>query len=276
MQNELLTVQEAAQICGVSSSTFKRMCESESIPLARTPGGHRRIERLDLERLTTKYMRARSGRVSSVPKAQLSVDQVIKDLMESNSLSLAQLFLRSTSGAHDLIAALEDFLIAALWKIGELWRAKKIDVYQEHYCTNTALTTLDILRQHVPVGHSNAYVAVGGSLSPSVESIPSKLVALCLQLVGYTAIDFGAMLPPESLAKAASDYGAELVWVTHTHVVDVDSLLESHHVLHNRVSETTKIVIGGGGISPALRRSLPWCQSYETLSQMARALAKSG
>lgn len=273
MQNELLTVQEAACICGVSSSTFKRMCESESIPLTRTPGGHRRIERIDLERLSTKYMRARNAKAPYSPSTRLTIDHVLTDLLDAKPLQLAQLFLRSTSNAFELIASLEDLLIAALWKVGEMWRAKKLDVYQEHLCSQTVLTALDIIRQHVSLDNPSRRTAIGGALTPSIESIPSKMVSLCLQLVGFRTIDLGAFLPPESLAKAANDYGAEIIWVTHTHVMDVDMLLECHQILRSRVPETTQIVIGGGGISPAVRRSLPWCLSYETLSQMSRALA---
>jgi methanogenic corrinoid protein MtbC1 len=163
--------------------------------------------------------------------------------------------------------------VPALWKVGEMWRADQIDVYQEHLCTNTAITAIDILRQHLSIDTTDGVVAVGGSLTPNIESLPSKLVALSLELAGVRAIDLGGFLPPESLAKAAADYEARLIWVTHTHVIDVDTLLENHQTLKSQLPPGVRIIVGGGGISPAVRRSLPWCKFYETLSQMVRAEA---
>ncbi len=276
MRNELLTVQEAANLVGVSSSTLKRMCDNEAIPLLRTPGGHRRIDKLDLERLASRYGRGKATdeQTSDQPGIlSLTVDQLLSKLLKGRAFEIAQLLSRSTSSPMDLISALEDCLVPALWKVGEMWRADQIDVYQEHLCTNTAITAIDILRQHLSIDTTDGVVAVGGSLTPNIESLPSKLVALSLELAGVRAIDLGGFLPPESLAKAAADYEARLIWVTHTHVIDVDTLLENHQTLKSQLPPGVRIIVGGGGISPAVRRSLPWCKFYETLSQMVRAEA---
>jgi excisionase family DNA binding protein len=272
MKNDLLSVQEAASIVGVSSSTLKRMCESESIPFSRTPGGHRRIDRLDLERVSNRYTRTRkTGHAEHNPDTGLSIEHVVELLLESNPLEVARLFSRSASTPLELVATLEDWLITALWKIGEMWRENKIDVYQEHLCTNTAQTSIDILRQHVELNLQGAKVAIGGTFAPCIETLPSKLVALCLELAGMKSVDLGGYLPAESLAKAAKDYQATLVWVTHTHVSNVDALLASHLVLKESLPPDTRVIIGGGGMSPAIRRSLPWCEFYETLSQLFKS-----
>jgi excisionase family DNA binding protein len=276
MRNELMTVQEAANLVGVSSSTLKRMCDNEAIPLLRTPGGHRRIDKLDLERLAARYGRGKMTDAKTTDRPgilSITVDQLLSRLLKGKAFEIAQLLSRSTSSPLDLISALEDCLVPALWKVGEMWRADQIDVYQEHLCTNTAITTIDILRQHLSIDTSSNFVAVGGSLTPNIESLPSKLVALSLELVGVQAVDLGGFLPPESLAKAAADYQANLIWVTHTHVTDVDTLLENHQTLKNQAPPGVRIIVGGGGISPTVRRSLSWCKFYETLSQMVRAEA---
>jgi len=272
MKNDLLSVQEAANIVGVSCSTLKRMCESESIPFSRTPGGHRRIDKLDLERVFSKYTRVKHSGVSSqIASDELSTEQVINLLLAAKPLEVARLFSRSTSTPLELLTSLEDWLVTALWKIGEMWRDNKIDVYQEHVCTNTAQASIDILRQHLEINEKFAGVAVGGAFAPCIETLPSKFVALSLDLARFQAIDLGGYLPAESMAKAAKDYHATLVWVTHTHVGDVDALLESHMVLKDRLPPGTRVIVGGGGMSPTIRRSLPWCEFYETLSQLFRS-----
>jgi len=272
MKNDLLSVQEAANIVGVSCSTLKRMCESESIPFSRTPGGHRRIDKMDLDRVSSKYSRVKHSGVSShIAGAGLSTEQVVNLLLEANPREVARLFSRSTSRPLELLTSLEDWLVSALWKIGEMWRDERIDIYQEHVCTNTAQAAIDILRQHLAIDKKFAGVAVGGSFAPCFETLPSKFVALTLDLVNFQAIDLGGYLPAESMAKAARDYQATLVWVTHTHVGDLDALLESHMVLKDRLPSGTRVIVGGGGMSPTIRRSLPWCEFYETLSHLFRS-----
>ena len=272
MRNELLTVKEAATIVGVSTSTLKRMCESESIPFIRTPGGHRRIDKMDLNRVATKLHLRRHADTSDLAMVQqISSEQILSNLLEGKAMEIAKLLSRSSNTPFELVQALEDCLVCALWKVGEMWRDKRIDVYQEHICTNAAMTALDYLRQQLPLESTSTRTAVGGSLDPSVETLPSKLVGLSLELIGIRAIDLGGSLPPESLAQAARDLQASVVWVTHTHVCDIESLLASHKVLREKLPQETRVIVGGGALSPALRRSLHWCEFYETISQMLQS-----
>lgn len=44
-----LTVQEAAEVLGVHRDTLVRASDQGRIPCVRTPGGHRRFRRSDLE-----------------------------------------------------------------------------------------------------------------------------------------------------------------------------------------------------------------------------------
>jgi len=272
MKNELLTVQEAAIVIGVSKSTLKRMCERESIPIIRTPGGHRRIDKIDLNRVAMRQQprrRANTSDSTMVPMA--SADQILSNLLEGNPMEVAKLLSRSRNTPFEFVQALEDGLVCALWKVGEMWRDKKIDVYQEHICSNAAMTALDYLRQQLEVDSTPIRTAVGGSLSPSIETLPSKLVGLSLELIGIRAIDLGGSLPPESLAQAARDLQASVVWVTHTHVCNVELLLASHQILREELPVGTRVVVGGGALSPALRRSLHWCEFFETITQMLQS-----
>jgi len=85
------------------------------------------------------------------------------------------------------------------------------------------------------------------------------------------AVDLGGSLPPESLAQAARDLQASVVWVTHTHVCDVELLLTSHQVRREKLPVETRVIIGGGALSPALRQSLHWSEYFETISQMVQS-----
>jgi excisionase family DNA binding protein len=269
MKRDLLTVQEAANVVGVSTSTLKRLCESSSIDVIRTPGGHRRIDKLDLDRVVGLFRRSRLG--GRANEDSLSIEQVMQGLLSGKPMQVAKLFSQMAHSGTSLLHALENYLVAAMWRVGQLWRDGKLDVYQEHICTNTALTAVDILRQQLPEIPMHASIAVGGSFAPSYETIPSKLIALGFELIGIRAFDLGGAVPIQSMALAAKDLQASIVWVTHTHVCDAESLLACHQALHGQLQDTCRIVVGGGGLSPAVRRSIPWCVFYETISEMVNA-----
>jgi excisionase family DNA binding protein len=269
MKRDLLTVQEAANAVGVSTSTLKRLCESSSIDVIRTPGGHRRIDKLDLDRMVGLFRRSRHG--SRGDDEALSIDQVMQSLLSGKPMHVAKLFSQFTHSGTSLLHALENNLVAAMWRVGQLWRDGKLDVYQEHICTNTALTAVDILRHQLPDIPAHSPVAVGGSFAPSYETLPSKLIALGFELIGIRAFDLGGAVPIQSMALAAKDLHANIVWITHTHVCDAESLLACHQSLHEQLLDTCRIVVGGGGLSPAMRRSIPWCTYYETISEMVNS-----
>jgi len=272
MKTDLLTVQEAAELVGVSTSTLKRWCDNESVPMHRTPGGHRRIDRVDLDRISHKILSPHIELGESSTRG-LSIHIVQDLLMRGESLQLARLFRQSANDPLRLIALLEDYLVPALWSIGAQWRAGQIDVYEEHICSQTTLTMLDVLRQSVPPPRAGqrrgigGVTAVGGSLEPCVETIASKLISVCLELMGRRVFDLGASIPPVSMARAARDHQSAFVWVTHTHVTDTETLLSKHLELRSLLPPTIRIVGGGGGLSPSMRRALPWCSFYETIKQ---------
>lgn len=268
MTKELLTIQEAADDLGVSASTLKRLCETSAIPVIRTVGGHRRIDRGDLDEIAKVFWRSRTQRTQIAGADLPSISDIIQDLMANKPRQIAKAFTRTARNRLEIIEGLEDRLVASLWRLGEMWSSGEIDTYQEHLCSNAALAALDFIRDE-SVDLSNCVMtAVGGVLSPSNESIASKLVSVSLSLVKVLAIDIGANTPPQSLAKAAIDHKANFVWVTLTHIDDVETLVANQKILRSSLPQNIPIIIGGGGISPAIRRSLSWCQFYESVSQM--------
>jgi len=52
-QSDLLTTREAAKVAHVSAITIRRAVEAGKLPALRTPGGHFRFRRSDVEALLT-------------------------------------------------------------------------------------------------------------------------------------------------------------------------------------------------------------------------------
>ncbi len=272
--NTWITIKEAAASLGVSPSTFKRLCDLYSISLERSPGGHRRVDRSAVQLLERAMLKA-GGRhqhgLGDVP----SVDHCLEKLLANRPRQLANSIMNSATSLENLIECIESSLVAALWRVGEQCSGDQLDVFEACIATNTALSTLDFLYELVVDSVPIQQVAVGGSLAPGYDTIPSKLVALALSTIGCRTVDLGAALPVEVLARAAFKLGAGIVWTTNTHVSDPQATVRSHESLRDLLPPGTQVLIGGGGISPSVRRSLSWCDYYETCSELVRTFVLS-
>ncbi len=271
--NQLISVKDASSYLGVSASTFKRLCERYAIPLHRTTGGHRRIDRADLDQAYQFFWNGSRKKCVSVDSFDPDgTRQIVKHLLDRNIDAILETIWEQLEAADQLSQVLENTLIPALWHIGELWRTQEMDVYQEHICSNTVCTILDLLLCRMPKVESTANLAIGGTFESNLDSISSKVACLVLRSIGMRTVDLGCNLPAASIAKAASDLQPSIVWICHTHVETPESIVENHRMLRQLLANSVRVFIGGGGLSPALRRSLCDCTYFESITMMVEAL----
>lgn len=274
--NQFVSVKDASHYLGVSSSTFKRICEKHSIPLIRTLGGHRRIDRADLDHAySLLWGRSQKKPASTELSPVEDTNEIIKQLLDGNANKVMSTVCGRINRLDELSYTLESTLIAALWKVGELWRTQEIDIYQEHICSNTACTVLDMIMQRLPEIENTSPLAIGGTFERNFDTIGSKILSVVLRSIGVRTIDLGCNLPAESIAKAAHRLHASIVWICHTHVENIDCLLANHIVLRKLLPSPIRVLIGGGGLSPAMRRSLSDCSYFESVSMMSEAIKNS-
>ncbi|MCY2983316.1 MAG: excisionase family DNA-binding protein [Planctomycetota bacterium] len=271
--NQMISVKDASSYLGVSASTFKRLCERYAIPLHRTTGGHRRIDRADLDQAYRFFWNSSRKKCVSVDASDPDgIRQIVKHLLDRNIDTVIETIWERLETEDQLSQVLENTLIPALWNIGELWRTQEMDVYQEHICSNTVCTVLDLLLCRLPKVESTASLAIGGTFESNLDSIASKVACLVLRSIGMSSVDLGCNLPATSIAKAASDLQPSIVWICHTHVENPESIVENHRILRQSLASSVRVIIGGGGLSPALRRSLYHCTYFESMTMMVDAL----
>ena len=273
MLGNLVSVQEAAEYLGVSVSTFKRFSDANAIPIIRTPGGHRRINRVDLDRAFEQlWQRPKPRLVLNSSELQTLSEEVEQYLLKGEATMVLSLLSSQIHTVDCIVPLLEETLVVALWRIGERWQRNEIDIYQEHLATRSCGVVIESINLRLPDNKVSNLVAVGGTFERSSDTIASQLIALALRTIGYRTFDLSCNLPPLSIAKAALENQARLVWISHTHVRDVREILEQHELLRSHLPSETEVVIGGGGISPSIRRSLSHCRYFESFQQLVKAL----
>ncbi len=168
---------------------------------------------------------------------------------------------------------IEDYFVPALWQVGDKWFKREIDVAQEKVCSTTAAYVLDAIATKLPVVAPSRTV-VGATFTPSKDTLASKIIGIALRSINIRPLDLGPSVEPEVIAEAAVLFAAEQVWISHTHVTDNELLIAQHHKLRELLPAHIPVAIGGGALSPALRRSLSGCHYYESILAFTQSLEK--
>ena len=258
--SEWITTSEAARELGMSKSTLKRFCERNELVVVRTPGGHRRIDRLKLIAACQESgicsRRRRAGRPSIL--------DCVDYLRDANASSLVSRLHEASSDLPEIPELMEETLVPALWRVGDLWMQGQLTVAEGKVCIATALTVIDAFIARAPQPNV-ALTIVGGSFTESRDTVASKLIMLAFRCHNINAIDLGADCLPEFMAQAQQQYNARAIWVSHTHVVDSARVVADHRLLSSLVGPDIPIYYGGGGVSPSLARQLEGSIYVETI-----------
>jgi excisionase family DNA binding protein len=102
---EWLTLGQAARFLGVAQSTIRKWTDQHRVPAFKTPGGHRRYRRADLQRFLE---RSAAGEAGPGPLILLVDDDPgLRELVRVN-LELEGYAVREAGSADEGLAAIED------------------------------------------------------------------------------------------------------------------------------------------------------------------------
>jgi len=263
--NDWITAQQAATELGVSSSTLKRFCDRHEIPITRTPGGHRRIDRFHLA-LASHMMRGRPTQSHSTQR--LDRETTLRLLRAADHIQLTELFWSESICFAGLIKLLDDVLVPTLWHLGDLRSKHHIETAEEAVCTATAAATLDGIFSRMPAAPPSAPIYLAATLPPSLDTLAEKFIAIALRSIGIKPLNLGCNVLPETIANVVKLVGAAAVCISHTHITDIVQTLELHQTLASLIPPDCRIIIGGGDLTPRLRQRLSHCVYYESIPLM--------
>lgn len=104
--SEWLTLGQAARFLGVAQSTLRKWTDQGHVPAIRTPGGHRKYRRADLDAFLERSGTGRAAR--SGPLVLLvDDDDAVRELVRTN-LELEGYAVREAASAAEGLAAIEE------------------------------------------------------------------------------------------------------------------------------------------------------------------------
>lgn len=259
-----ISTKEAAERLGVSLSTFKRMCNANSFVVAKTPGGHRRIDKAQFAIASQIAYKQRVDCDVNV----LDTEEIVRHLLNADYLQLTDRMFRLAPTLKGQIRFIEDFFVPALWRIGDLWQSSKLTIAEEKVCTSTAALVLDGLAARFVMPSFGSRLFVGATFTQSNDTLASKILVIALMSIGIRPVYLGCNIAPEFIAEVARIHAAEAVWISHTHITDLAKAVADHETLSRLLPIGTRVIVGGGGLSPSARRSLTGCIYYESIDQL--------
>lgn len=261
MNERKLSPAELAPIVGVSESTLKRWVDAGLLRAEKTAGGHRKIAIPDL----LAFLRSQGRPAPSLEALGLVAGQAatpaaatpeaLADLLLLDEIGVARvLLLNQFRSGRPLDDMLDRLVAPAMIRIGALWAAGTIDVYQEHLATQRAWRLLMELRGLLPAPREDAPLAIGGAPEGDPYLLPSLMAELTLAELGWRTFNLGPTLPLGALRAAVRRHVPGLVWLSVTSMDVRREFFEEYGAFHEEASAAgVAVAIGGQGVTPALQ-----------------------
>ena len=254
--DEWLKTTDAAQIAGVGTSTIKRWADEGRLQCSRTPGGHRRYRREDIESIlesegvdasAAHWLEIVSGRASTF-EAEL-------------------LLARSRLGAWHRVAT---EVGSAVELMGQRWANGEMSIVAEHRATERIRRGLASISERILVREGALAALVGVPDDP--HTLGLSLVELCLREAAVESIWVGARTPVSEVVEFVESASIDLLAVSASSLSTDEERLESFaRPLADVCAERgTALVLGGGGRWPRL----PGTQRFTNLAEFSDFAAR--
>lgn len=252
----ILTPRQLAEAIGVSESSVKRWVDDGHIIATRTAGGHRRIAIQEAARYIREH-----GTAILRPEVLGFHDVAALDGAEGLGEGVGERlfgYLKSGAAAEARGLILSSFLEgcsvaeivdgplgSAMEKIGELWVSSPSGIFWEHRATEIAIQAVSRLRL-LQTPREEAPLAVGGAPPGDRYILPSLAAATVLEGEGLHATNLGPETPIATLALAAEDLNARLVWLSVSVVADREKLRRELRGLVPQLAGREAVLVVGG------------------------------
>jgi len=186
-KDDLIGTEEAARMAGVGPTAVKRWADHGLLPCLRTPGGHRRFHRADVEAL----VRSQRGDVGG------GLVDLLLGSEDSLAVEARLLGERARRGAWPLVA---DGVGEALRDLGERWESGRISILEEHLASERLARALARLAGGIPVAPGAPRCLLAGSEGDD-HTLGLSLAELCLREAGWRTLWAGRATPVAELDR---------------------------------------------------------------------------
>jgi len=196
-RGELIGTDEAARIAGVGPTAVKRWADQGLLPCIRTPGGHRRFSRSEVEALVHRQLGDPGGSL---------VDLLLRS-EDGHAVEARLLSERARRGAWHLAA---DGVAQALGELGARWEDGRVSVLEEHVASERLARALARVSGSLPLA-PGAPRCLLASAEGDDHTLGLALAELCLREAGWSTIWAGRTTATAELERTIREGAARMV-----------------------------------------------------------------
>lgn len=246
VMKDLLTSTEVADLLGVGASSVKRWSDSGRLTCVRTPGGHRRFLRQEVEHLLSP------GRGRSAPMRAIEFQATRWfDLLAAGTgpfelrMALASEFERE--GAWWRVA---EVVALALTEVGERWRVGALSVTQEHTASEALSRAVARTAESQAVSDDAPVCLLVAPLGEE-HVLGLGLAELVARAQGWRTRLVGRSVPIEELESLMDSRSIELLTIAALESLDDEGVL--HDQARRLIAASAR-----SGVAVVLGGSAPW------------------
>lgn len=188
---------------------------------------------------------------SGAEKMEFSMkEEMLEFLMRNDTNSLVDIFERY-SRFFGLLKFYERLLAPVMYKVGELWKAGKLNVATEHVCSDAAHTLVKIINERVsrnPVASRKALKILICTPEGEYHSLGCMVIESFLRSNGYSVSNIAPSVPSDAILAFASKFNPDLIIISITLAENIDTTNKLiNKILQSRIN-VSLILVGGIGI----------------------------
>jgi excisionase family DNA binding protein len=284
-QNQTFSPNQVAKCLGVSEASIKRWCDKGILLSTKTAGGHRRIPVhviLDFVKENDFALAQPEilGLPPSVGSGSRTLDQACRlfahALEQGDEVQCLQLTFDLRLAGHDMAVIGDQVIAPAFDQLGRRWEHGEAEVYQERRGVEITRHVLSRLKDALAPPTPAAPTAIGTTPPGDPYSLPGQLCELVLLEQGWQARFLGSELPTETVARAVTDLGPRILWLSVSALEDSERFVQDYDPLYHRcLEQRCAVVIGGRALTDAVRQKLQYTSygdNLRHLQSLARCL----
>lgn len=181
------------------------------------------------------------------------ISYAVENGLKNDAVKAARELLKE----HDPMTIINEYLIPALDAAGEKFEKGKIFLPQLILTAGAAQACFEAVKESLPPGSGGVSKGkiVLATVKGDIHDIGKNIVKVLLESYGFTVIDLGKDVPPETIVEAAIEHQVKLVGLSALMTTTLKSMADTVTLLNEKYTEC-KTVVGGAVLTASYAKQI--------------------
>lgn len=181
------------------------------------------------------------------------ISYAVENGLKNDAIKAAAELLKS----HEPMDIINNYLIPALDSAGGKFEKGKIFLPQLILTAGAAQACFEVVKESLPAGSGSVSKGkiVLATVKGDIHDIGKNIVKVLLESYGFTVIDLGKDVPPETIVEAAVKHQVKLVGLSALMTTTLKSMADTVALLNEKYTEC-KTVVGGAVLTSAYAKQI--------------------